>query len=218
MIYNNSTLTHQKLRRNYPFSLCILLISSVLSFYSCGKKTSNIKGTNSLIYESQFYSSLNDNLEALTYISTIEVTNAKPQEQMYGSVYQQGQSSSSNGKSMIISNVSIADIKVSDVYLSSVYNIDSLENYISSGKLILRYIDANGTKVDKELASYASIDRSAKKVLFTEVTDDLTSFCKNNPSILLFVLTLKNKPINDIILKYHVALDYNYSYDEKESK
>lgn len=218
MIYKIPTLPHQKLRRIYSTSLHAILAMCLLVISSCGKKTSTLSGSNSLIYESQYYSSVTNNLEALTYTTTIEVTNAKPQEQLYGAVYNMGQTATSNGNSVVISNVNISDVNVSDVYLSSVYSIDSLENYIESGKLKLRYIDSGGNKIDQELASYASIDRSAKKVLFTETTTDLTSFCKNNPSILLFEIKLKSKPTADINLKYHVALNYNYSYDEQESK
>jgi hypothetical protein len=196
----------------------IFLCLIVLAFVSCKKDPLRVSGTNSLVYESEAYTDVMTNFEALINRSVLHVENADPYRHIIGNVIENAAKTQIDGNGVAISNIEISNVRVTSLELYSGFDIALLDEHLGAADVSLSYLDASSTLVSISLGTLSSINNGQSKVLFSPTGVDLTSFMKNNPDRLSFNLYFNDVPSSSIDVKYRVGFDYSYAYDEAEVK
>lgn len=196
----------------------IIAILSILTIASCATSPSETSGTNSVVYEPDGYVDVMSNFEAVVNKSNVYVNNARPYEEMIGAVMADAKNNRINGKGISISDITIRDVSVTTIALTNVQEIDTLGKYLQGGTLVLSYINSSSVKQELVLGALSNVDYYNRKIVFSVVGADITSFMENRPDNLTFALQLNGRPSIPLKVKYNVGFNFAYAYQEKENK
>lgn len=192
--------------------LLLFALFLVFSYTSCSKESFS-SGNSTIAYESGGNLDIMSNFAAFVNTSELFIENARPYEDIHGAVLRDAKQIKIDDESVFISDVTIDNVRLSFLELYSPAHSDSIKKYLSSAELVLSYQKLDLTYENLTIATFTSVNTSARTILFDLSSSDLTSFINNRPDRLSFKFQLNERPQSPLRVTYRLGFDYNYLYN-----